>query len=50
MNSNIVKDNYSLNSNITLTTGTVSAPNILGGLTCDTNTGDIAVCIGDNTW
>lgn len=50
MNSNIVKDNYSLNSNITLTTGTVSAPNILGELTCDINTGDIAVCTGDNIW
>lgn len=41
---------YSLNSNITFTTSTVSAPNILGGLTYDTNTGDIAVCTGDNTW
>lgn len=50
MNSNIVKDNYSLNSNIALTTSTISAPNILGGLTFDSNTGDIAVCTGDNTW
>lgn len=41
---------HSLNPNITLTTNTVSAPNILGGLTYDTNTGDIAVCTGDNTW
>lgn len=50
MNSNIIKDNYSLNSNIALTTGTISAPNILGGLTFDSNTGDIAVCTGDNIW
>lgn len=50
MSSNIIKDNYSLNSNITLTTDTVSAPNVLGGLTFDSGTGDIAVCTGDNTW
>lgn len=50
MDSNIVKDNYSLNSNITLTTSTVSAPNILGELACDINTDDIAVCTGNNTW
>lgn len=48
MDSNIVKDNYSLNSNITLTTNT--APNILGRLTYDTNTSDIAICTGDNIW
>ena len=39
-----------MNSNITFTTKTVSAPNILGGLTFDSNTGDIAVCTGNNTW
>lgn len=46
MDSNIVKDNYSLNSNITLITSTVSAPNILG----EPNTSDIAICTGDNIW
>lgn len=49
MNSNIVKDNYSLNSNITLATSTVSALNVFSGLTYDANIGDIAVCTGDNT-
>lgn len=50
MNLNIVKDNYSLNSNITLTTGTVSAPNTLGDLTLDSDTGDLQMYTGNNTW
>lgn len=50
MNLNIVKDNYSLNSNITLTTGTVSAPNTLGDLTLDSDTGVLQMYTGNNTW
>ena len=37
-------------SNITFTTNTVSAPNILGDLTFDSDTGDISICTGENTW
>lgn len=39
-----------MNSNITFTTNTVSAPNILGDLTFDSDTGDISICTGENTW
>ena len=39
-----------MNSNITLTTNTVSAPSILGELTLNSNTGDIAMYTGDNIW
>lgn len=41
---------YSFNPNITLTTDTISIPNIQGELTYDTNTGDITICTGDNIW
>ena len=37
-----------MNSNITLTTNTVSAPSILGELTLNSNTGDIEMYTGDN--
>ena len=39
-----------MNSNITFTTNTVSAPNTLGDLTFDSDTGDISICTGYNTW
>lgn len=39
-----------MNSNITFTTKTVSAPNTLGDLTLDSDTGDLSVCTGNNTW
>lgn len=39
-----------MNSNITFTTNTVSAPNTLGDLTFDSDTGDISICTGENTW
>ena len=39
-----------MNSNITFTTNTVSAPNTLEDLTFDSDTGDISICTGDNTW
>ena len=39
-----------MNSNITLTTSTVSAPNTLGDLTFDSDTGDISIYAGNNTW
>ena len=39
-----------MNSNITFTTNTVSAPNTLGDLTFDSDTGDISICTGNNTW
>ena len=39
-----------MNSNITFTTKTVSAPNTLGDLTFNSDTGDIAVCTGNNAW
>ena len=39
-----------MNSNITFTTKTVSAPNTLGDLTFNNDTGDIAICTGNNTW
>ena len=39
-----------MNSNITLTTDTVSAPSVLGDLTFNSDTGDISVCTGSNTW
>lgn len=39
-----------MNSNITLTTSTVQTPSVLGELTYNSSTGDIAMCTGDNTW
>lgn len=39
-----------MDSNITFTTNTVSAPDTLGNLTFNSDTGDIAVCTGNNTW
>lgn len=39
-----------MNSNITFTTKTVSAPSVLEELTFNSSTGDIAMCTGDNTW
>lgn len=39
-----------MDSNITFTTNTVSAPDTLGNLTFNSDTGDIAVCTGDNIW
>ena len=39
-----------MNSNITLTTSTISAPNTLGDLTFDSNTGDLQMYTGSNTW
>ena len=39
-----------MNSNITFTTNTVSAPNTLGELTIDSDKGDISICTGNNTW
>lgn len=38
-----------MDSNIT-TTNTVSTPSILGSLTFNSNTGDLSVCTGNNTW
>ena len=39
-----------MNSNITFTTKTVSAPDTLGNLTFNSDTGDISICTGNNTW
>lgn len=39
-----------MNSNITFTTKTVSAPNTLGDLTLDSDTGDLQMYTGNNTW
>lgn len=39
-----------MNSNITLTTSTVPTANALGDLTFNSNTGDLSVCTGNNTW
>ena len=39
-----------MNSNITFTTETVSAPNTLGDLTLDSDTGDLQMYTGNNTW
>ncbi len=39
-----------MNSDITFTTNTVSAPDTLGNLTFDSNTGNLSVCTGNNTW
>lgn len=39
-----------MDSNITFTTNTVSAPDTLGNLTFDSNTGVLSVCTGNNTW
>ena len=39
-----------MNSNITFTTNTVSAPNTLGDLTFDSDTGDLQMYTGNNTW
>lgn len=39
-----------MDSNITFTTKTVLAPNTLGDLTLDSDTGDLSVCTGNNTW
>lgn len=39
-----------MNSNITFTTKTVSAPNTLGDLTLDNDTGDLQMYTGNNTW
>lgn len=38
-----------MDSNIT-TTNTVSTPSVLGSLTFNSNTGDLSVCTGNNTW
>ena len=39
-----------MNSNITFTTKTVSAPNTLGDLTLDSDTGDLQMYTGNNIW
>lgn len=39
-----------MNSNITFTTKTVSAPNTLGDLALDSDTGDLQMYTGNNTW
>lgn len=39
-----------MDSNITLTTSTVSTPSVLGELTFNSSTGDLSVCTGNNTW
>ena len=39
-----------MNSNITFTIKTVSAPNTLGDLTLDSDTGDLQMYTGNNTW
>lgn len=39
-----------MDSNITLTTNTVPTPSVLGELTFNSSTGDIAMYTGDNTW
>ena len=39
-----------MNSDITFTTNTISTPSVVGDLTYNSNTGDIAVCTGNNTW
>lgn len=39
-----------MNSNITFTTNTVSAPNTLGELTIDSDTGNITAHTKNNTW
>lgn len=39
-----------MSSNITFTTNTISAPNVLRDLTFNSNTGDISICTGNNTW
>ena len=39
-----------MNSNITFTTKTVSAPNTLEDLTLDSDTGDLQMYTGNNTW
>lgn len=39
-----------MNSNITLTTSTVPTPSVLGELTFNSSTDDIAMYTGDNTW
>ena len=39
-----------MDSNITLTTSTVQTPSVLGELTYNSSTGDIAMYTGDNTW
>lgn len=39
-----------MDSNITFTTNTISTPSVVGDLTYNSNTGDISVCTGNNTW
>ena len=39
-----------MNSNITFTTNTVPTANALGDLTFNSDTGNISICTGDNTW
>ena len=39
-----------MNLDITFTTDTISTPSVVGDLTYNSNTGDIAVCTGNNTW
>lgn len=39
-----------MNSNITFTTNTVSTPSVVGELTFNSNTGNLSVCTGNNTW
>lgn len=39
-----------MNSDITFTTNTISTPSVVGDLTYNSNTGDISVCTGNNTW
>lgn len=39
-----------MDSNITFTTKTVSAPNTLGDLTLDSDTGNLQMYTGNNTW
>ena len=39
-----------MDSNITFTTNTISTPSVVGDLTYYSNTGDLSVCTGNNTW